>query len=418
MVLRLATCRWRPSPEAETLRRVADAVTSTVRLGDEVLLLAEEDRWDAATASARERGLGLTDIEHRVSRANLHLVLQKGRNFQVEHPDVHVVVDKGRYLVVDVPPRDAERLAGKAEPCYEIRPLAPDSVVFESLGRQAPRGAPVGWIRELVDSLSETNYRDTLGHLVSYHDRHSTNSSYLEAAEWARAEFETFGYAAELVPISVNGGQSYNVVAGRPEASAEGSGVMLLVAHLDSINQRLGPDGLAPGADDNGSGSAGVLELARVLGNHRSPHDLRLILFGGEEQGLFGSRQYVEAMPPEERARLRAVINMDMIGTLNAPERGVLLEGAETSEPLVRELADAAATYTALEVQTAFEPWGSDHLPFIEAGLPAVLTIEGTDDANPHDHTENDTLDHIDYRLAMEILGMNLAVAAAQLGTA
>ena len=418
MALRLATCRWRRTAEAETRRGVADVATSTVRLGDELLVLADEERWEAATASARERGLGLTDIEHRVSRANLHVVRQKGRNFQVEHPEVHVVVDKGRYLVVDLPPRVAERLAGKAGFGYGIKPLAPDSVVFESLGRQAPQGAPVGWIRELVDSLSETNYRDMLSHLVSYHDRLSTNSNYLEAAEWARAKFETFGYAAELAPISVNGGQSYNVVAGRLEASAEGSGVMLLVAHLDSINHRLGPDGLAPGADDNGSGSAGVLELARVLGNHLSPHELRLILFGGEEQGLFGSRQYVEALPPDERARVRAVINMDMIGSLNTPERSVLLEGGENSESLVRELADAAATYTDLEVQTAFEPCCSDHMPFIEAGLSTVLTIEGTDGANPHDHSENDTLDHIDYGLALGILGMNLAVAAARLGRA
>ena len=59
-----------------------------------------------------------------------------------------------------------------------------------------------------------------------------------------------------------------------------------------------GPSAAAPGADDNGSGSAGLLELARVLSSRQWGHDLRFILFGGEEEGLHGSRQYVAALPP------------------------------------------------------------------------------------------------------------------------
>jgi Zn-dependent M28 family amino/carboxypeptidase len=88
------------------------------------------------------------------------------------------------------------------------------------------------------------------------------------------------------------------------------------------------------------------LEIGRVLAGHRAAHDLRLILFGGEEQGLYGSRQYVEALPASERSRVRTVINMDMVATLNTPEAAVLLEGAGVSQRLMDELAAAAATYT------------------------------------------------------------------------
>jgi Zn-dependent M28 family amino/carboxypeptidase len=61
----------------------------------------------------------------------------------------------------------------------------------------------------------------------------------------------------------------------------EARGVVLVVAHLDSINIAGGPSANAPGADDNGSGSVGVLEIARALKNHTGTEDLRFILFGG-----------------------------------------------------------------------------------------------------------------------------------------
>jgi Zn-dependent M28 family amino/carboxypeptidase len=77
----------------------------------------------------------------------------------------------------------------------------------------------------------------------------------------------------------------------------------------------------APGADDDGSGSAGVLEIARVLKDQVGHHDLILILFGGEEQGLLGSRHFVRSLSAAQRSRVRAVVTMDMIETFNTPLR-------------------------------------------------------------------------------------------------
>ena len=64
-----------------------------------------------------------------------------------------------------------------------------------------------------------------------------------------------------------------------------------------------GPPAKAPGADDDGSGSAGVLEMARVFREHRAKHDLRFILFAGEEEGLFGSKHHFAKLSASERAR-------------------------------------------------------------------------------------------------------------------
>jgi Zn-dependent M28 family amino/carboxypeptidase len=182
------------------------------------------------------------------------------------------------------------------------------------------------------------------------------------------------------------------------------------------VNLKGGPAASAPGADDNGSGSAGVLEIALAFAKHRGVHDLRLILFGGEEQGLFGSNQYVASLKPAERARIRSVVNMDMISNLNSEAKTVLLEGAPLSQRIIDGLAAAAATYTGLTVETSLNPFASDHVPFINAKVPAVLTIEGADSANGDIHSANDTMDKLEFGLALEIVRMNIGFLASEVG--
>jgi Zn-dependent M28 family amino/carboxypeptidase len=153
-----------------------------------------------------------------------------------------------------------------------------------------------------------------------------------------------------------------------------------------------------------------------VLAGAPARHDLRLVLFGGEEQGLFGSQAHVAALAPADRERTTMVVNMDMIGRLNTSPPSVLLEGGEVSRPVIDALAEAAHDHTSLRVLTSLNPFASDHVPFIEAGLPAVLTIEGADDQNLDEHTPRDTLAGLDLSLPIEILRMNTAATAAALG--
>jgi Zn-dependent M28 family amino/carboxypeptidase len=192
--------------------------------------------------------------------------------------------------------------------------------------------------------------------------------------------------------------------------------VVFVPAHLDSIILLGGPSAPAPGADDNGSGSAGVLEIARVFQDHQGIHDLRLILFGGEEEGLFGSKHYVSSLDTPEKTRVRAVVNMDMIGSLNSATRSVLLEGAPLSQTTIDSLREAASTYTGLKVETSLNPFASDHVPFINANIPAVLTIEGADNTNGNIHSAKDTLEKLNYDFGLEILRMNIAFIADSLG--
>ena len=271
-------------------------------------------------------------------------------------------------------------------------------------------------IAALVADVSPDELLASITYLADLGTRHSLSGEFTSAADWARVKLESYGFAVSISDVSVGGGTSLNVVADKPGTS-DSSRLVVATAHLDSVNARGGPAAPAPGADDNGSGAAGVLEIGRLLGGESSPNDLRLILFGGEEQGLHGSLQYVDALGQSDRARLDAVINMDMVATLNVPQPTVLLEGAPVSQQLMNDLAAAADTYTDLVVETSLNPFASDHVPFIDAGLPALLTIEGGDTANVNIHTANDSVDKIHPPLGAEILRMNVAVLADRLGS-
>jgi hypothetical protein len=385
---------------------------SWARFGDELLLVSDETRRDdLAERGVRER-------QPDVERENLHVVVQNGRLFQQENPDARVLVDRGRFLLVELDPDQAHRLEGKGETCYGVQPLGENEVVFDVRDRGTDRAAPVAWIQDLVERVAHPTLEADLSHLVSFPTRHSTSDHYANVAAWARDQLEDMGYATQLQDIMVDGSPSWNVIADREGGAAGERGVVLVTAHLDSININGGPTAPAPGADDNGSGSAGLLEISRAFRDHRGEHDLRFILFGGEEEGLFGSKRYVADLPDEERSRILAVVNMDMIGVLNAPTRSVLIEGAPLSKRVIDSLGEAAATYTQLAVETSLRPFASDHVPFIEAEIPAVLTIEGADSTNGNVHSAADTVDHVTYDFALEILRMNVAFVANEVGMA
>lgn len=77
--------------------------------------------------------------------------------------------------------------------------------------------------------------------------------------------------------------------------------------------------------------------MAHALKDHKAIHDLRLILFGGEVLGLHGSLQYVASLSGSKLARIKAALNMDMIGKPNTPNPGVLIEGAQVSQSVMSQ---------------------------------------------------------------------------------
>ena len=188
---------------------------------------------------------------------------------------------------------------------------------------------------------------------------------------------------------------SQNVIADKPSASDQGS-VVVLGGHYDTVPN-------VPGANDNGSGAAVLLTIAREIANREYPFTVRFIAFGAEELGLFGSRYYVDRLSDGEIAATIAMVNFDALGS--GP-----VTTAFGSPDLLRKVSEYAdergidvATNSSLIANI-----GSDHAPFDEAGIPFIFFM-GEDLSRIH--TPDDTLQFVDAAL----LGTSAALGIALL---
>ena len=387
----------------------ARAAPKAIRFGRTWAILDDEAGARSLSATARSSE-AVPDDE------KLCLVVQKGRLFQKEYPGTRVLIDKGRHLLVRIPARQLAAIVRDAEPCFHIEEVSADRTVYEHHERAVAGAAasPDPRIASALSSISATRLVEHLTTLTSFGTRFSTSDGFRKAVDYCSGVLSSGGYQVTHQAITVPGhGMSANTIARLPGASSAPR--LLVTAHLDSINQVGGPAASAPGADDDGTGSAGVLELARVLASAGAAADILFVLFGGEEEGLFGSKQFVAAGQGFSPGAVAGVINMDMIGSDNTldkpgvPQFTALIEGSEVSRSVVEKLSASAGVYTGLDVTVSFSPHDSDHVPFIDAGMPAVLTIEGEDGVNHAIHSANDTMDRVKPDLAVEILKMNLA---------
>jgi aminopeptidase YwaD len=168
---------------------------------------------------------------------------------------------------------------------------------------------------------------------------------------------------------------SRNVI-GRP---ADGRCETVSGGHFDSVPQ-------APGASDNASGTATVLELARTVAALHLPGDNCFVLFGAEELGLLGSQHFVETLDEAQRHELRAMLNFDMTGV----GESWLLIGS----PELVALGVQVAAGAGIEAMPSEQPQGvgSDHQSFLNAGVPAIWVFRVTDNLL---HTPQDTADRV-----------------------
>jgi hypothetical protein len=167
------------------------------------------------------------------------------------------------------------------------------------------------------------------------------------------------------------------------------SEAVVVGAHYDHLGRSGGT--VYPGADDNASGTAVVLELARAFATAAgTPRTLVFVLFSGEELGLLGSRHYVRnpAIPME---RTVAMINLDMVGRLGDRPLGV---GGVATGGGLKAVVDDVGRQLSIALADREAPGGAtDHAPFYSAGVPVLFFHTG---AHPDYHRPTDTADKID----------------------
>jgi aminopeptidase YwaD len=169
------------------------------------------------------------------------------------------------------------------------------------------------------------------------------------------------------VNARINTITGHNLIAHLPDVKQP---KILLGAHYDSVAK-------SPGANDNASGTAVILELARRFANTPVSQQAWFVAFDGEEDGLQGSKAFVKTAQPQFLSNLQAMLNFDMVGINDQ-----LLVGG--TQPLT-----ALAKKVDPKISTIGETGGSDHKSFSDAKVPVIFFYRGQD---PNYHSPNDTV--------------------------
>ncbi|MFJ5116551.1 M28 family metallopeptidase [Kitasatospora sp. NPDC088548] len=192
-------------------------------------------------------------------------------------------------------------------------------------------------------------------------------SGYKASIDYVKGKLDAAGFTTTLQTFSYSGSTGYNLVADWP--GGDTSHVVMAGAHLDSVTA-------GPGINDNGSGSAGILETALAVSRAglKPAKHLRFGWWGAEEYGMVGSRNYVNSLPASERSKIDSYLNFDMIGS---PNPGYFTYRYDASlDALFRDY------FAGLGISTEqdFEGDGrSDHAPFQNAGIRVGGLFSGAD---------------------------------------
>lgn len=287
------------------------------------------------------------------------------------------------------------RCAGEGLFSPKIRILALAAVVaLQAAGLRA------AVVQDIVDSVSYDSYRGYLGYPGDGGNplfTHAGDSRYYSAPQHDLARSNIFnhfaglGLTTSLDPFTYNSATYNNVVAVKT-GTVRPDDIYILGAHYDSV--------MCPGADDNASGVAGIMEAARAMSAFDFEATLMFIAFDVEEMGLYGSTAYADAA----KARgdnILGMVSLDMIACNTGGLNKADIWGHDASGPLKLTLAGAVQTYGGLTVTVGGALDYSDHAPFEANGYQAALLIEP--DGNPYYHTVTDNVDtpgYLDYQFA------------------
>ncbi len=254
-------------------------------------------------------------------------------------------------------------------------------------------------VADMVAAVDELSYQTVIQDLQDFVTRSARSTTFPAACAYAHDTFEYYGLTAEIEEFTAYASYGspftcWNVIAEKTGTTYPEQ-VFIICGHLDStVGDQAQPEPVAPGADDNASGAAAVLEIARIMAFFDFKYTLRFICFGAEEQGLCGSHMYA-AQVAAAGDDIVGVINLDML--LYSPYNydTIRIDYNNPSAPLAELFAHTAQLYVPdLIVYLHYNPGSfySDHFPFWVHGYEAILGIEDLFSANPHYHETSDVL--------------------------
>ncbi|SHJ58263.1 Peptidase family M28 [Hymenobacter daecheongensis DSM 21074] len=339
---------------------------------------------------------------------------------------------------------------------------------------KAPAIKPDVTIRQMVQDISAKTLEEDVRKLVSFGTRHTLSDTQDPkrgigaARRWVEEEFRRYAKASggrlqvvqDTFTVKPDGRRinkpvlMANVMATLPGTDPTDTRVLIVSGHIDSrVSDVMNATADAPGANDDGSGTAAVLELARVMSKQKFPCTIIFVAVQGEEQGLYGSTHLAQRAK-KEGWNLTAMLNNDIMGNslghdpdikddkhlrvfsegvpaTETPDEAKLRrtlssENDSPSRQLARYAQTAAKQYVdGLEVVLVYRPdrflRGGDHTPFNQQGFTAVRFTEMNEDFT-HQHQDlrtekgrayGDTPEGMDFQYLRKNTGVNLATLAS-----
>jgi hypothetical protein len=283
----------------------------------------------------------------------------------------------------------------------------------------------------ILEQVSSTKLKEYIDTLSSFHTRHTKSHHIEKAANWLKSEFENICKGSVFFHNYTQSDQNQtfhlkNIIcskqglASSSQSNYNNNNTIVIGAHYDSRSKNINnTDARAPGADDNASGVSALLELSRILSHLNLKYNLQFVLFSGEEQGQWGSKNYSRYLNNSNlNSTIDLYINLDMVGysSPNESNKVILeydvgnkyLQNDEYSKTIALFIKQIALNYTNSEAILS-KLGNSDFIPFEALGHTVIGIHDGGSENNPHYHKSTDTPDTLNIKYLTSITKIVLA---------
>jgi len=257
------------------------------------------------------------------------------------------------------------------------------------------------FIQNIVNQVSGDSILTYLQQLESLGLKNPGSTALVNTRDWLNTKYQNFGYTDIVYhDFTYSSNTLQNIIVTktgivRPDVT------LIIDGHYDTIG--------GPGVNDNGSGVAVILEVARLLANIDCEYTIKFINFSAEEQGLIGSNAYVNNVVVPQNMNILLVFNIDEVGGIAGQTNNTITCERDQGSPTGNNAASADYTdtlatitqeYSSLNTQIA-HAYGSDYMPFEDAGY--VITGYYETNESPYPHGPNDILANMDPPYVTEI---------------
>ncbi len=334
---------------------------------------------------------------------------------------VRVLLENDHLRLVRLPERDARALKAAGFPITQLR-LVPPPLPSPSIPLPLSPYAADTTVARIASLVSEDSLARTIQDLEGFGTRYSYNLKCESAAFYLRDRLAGLGYTVRLDTYYLRQPttRAFNVEA-TLTGQVKPESIVVACGHFDSYSG--GNQNDAPGADDNATGTAAVIELARVLKQAQFRSSVKFLCFSGEEQWMKGSYHWVDSTAIPESLKIAGAYNLDMFGYAAYDTDLVFINTNTASRPLA-DLCDSTNGWYSIGLRVMNyldEDIYGDNTPFWEAGYLSVFALEDSEwgiwnGSNPNYHSPGDTFGTLTMSLVTRTSRMTAACIATLAG--